>query len=214
MAKPKGGTGSGNTQPPKGKTTKPPPPKRSTSRTTSEETSTKVTEDPLLTIQPEDRGRTEVLQQEEQEIARVAAESKQPKKPEEKEPKLTPPTKKSKKAQTGKATPARSIIAPPLVQAQPQPQIPETSMQEGKPLPRIRKKKKNKRRRKRRRLKKERELRPFKRRRWKSRHHKEEGSKGSSMLRSLHCPLRPDQHRQAVRPELKANRAGDRGNLL
>ncbi|XP_057808666.1 uncharacterized protein LOC131023137 [Salvia miltiorrhiza] len=129
MAKTKGGTGSGSTQPRKKKSTKPPPPKRTTRRTASEETSTKVTEDPLLTIQPEDRGRAEVLQQEEREVARTAAESKQP---EEGEPELTLPVKKSKKAQAGKATPARSIVAPSPVQAQPQSQIPETSMQDGR----------------------------------------------------------------------------------
>ncbi|XP_057808721.1 uncharacterized protein LOC131023193 [Salvia miltiorrhiza] len=133
MAKTKGGTGSGSTQPPKGKNTKPPPPKRATRRTTSEETSAKVTEDPVLTIQPEDRGRAEVLQQEKQEIGRATVESKQSEKPGEEEPELTPLVKKSKKSQTGKATPARSIVAPPPpIQAQPQPQIPETSMQEGR----------------------------------------------------------------------------------
>ncbi|XP_057791022.1 uncharacterized protein LOC131008145 [Salvia miltiorrhiza] len=96
MAKTKGGAGSGNTQPPKKKGAKLPPPKRTTRRTASEETSTKITEDPLLKIQPEDKGRAKVLQQEEREVARAAAESTQP---EEGEPELTPPVKKSKKAQ-------------------------------------------------------------------------------------------------------------------
>ncbi|XP_057790960.1 uncharacterized protein LOC131008077 [Salvia miltiorrhiza] len=109
MAKTKG-AGSGNTQPPKKKGTKPPPPKRTTRRSASEETSTKITEDPLLKIQPEDRGRTEVLQQEEREVAKTAAESTQPG---EGEPELTPLVKKSKKGQESKATPARSTIAPP-----------------------------------------------------------------------------------------------------
>ncbi|XP_057791189.1 uncharacterized protein LOC131008320 [Salvia miltiorrhiza] len=129
MAKTKGGAGSGSNQPPKKKGAKLPPPKRTTRRTASEETSTKITEDPLLEIQPEDKGRAEVLQQEEREVARAAAESTQP---EEWEPELTPPVKKSKKAQANKATPAQSTVAPPPIQAQPQPQFPETSMQEEK----------------------------------------------------------------------------------
>ncbi|XP_057803579.1 uncharacterized protein LOC131018906 [Salvia miltiorrhiza] len=128
MAKTKG-AGSGNTQPPKKKSTKLPPPKRTTRRSASEETSTKITEDPLLKIQPEDRGRAEVLQQEEQEAAKTAAESTQPG---EGEPELTPLVKKSKKGQESKATLAQSTVAPPPVQTQPQSQIPETSMQEGR----------------------------------------------------------------------------------
>ncbi|XP_057789874.1 uncharacterized protein LOC131006760 [Salvia miltiorrhiza] len=129
MAKTKGGAGSGSNQPPKKKGAKLPPPKRTTRQTASEETSTKIAEDPLLEIQPEDKGHAEVLQQEEREVARAAAESTQP---EEGEPELTPPVKKSKKAQASRATPARSTVASPPVQAQPQPQIPEISVQEGR----------------------------------------------------------------------------------
>ncbi|XP_057803444.1 uncharacterized protein LOC131018757 [Salvia miltiorrhiza] len=136
MAKTKRETGSGSTQPPaRKKTTKPRPlTKRTTRRTTSEETSIKVTEEPIVTIQTEQKGLEDVPAMEEHEVEKETSEEmiEAPEKPvEEEQPAPTPSIKKPRKT-LKKSTPAQAAKEREVTPVLPAPLKPAPSFEEGK----------------------------------------------------------------------------------
>ncbi|XP_057803370.1 uncharacterized protein LOC131018673 [Salvia miltiorrhiza] len=136
MAKTKGETVSGSTQPPTRKrTTKPrPSTKQTTRRTASEETSIKATEEPVVTIQTEEKGLEDVSAMEEREVEKETSEEMieaLKKQVEEEQPAPTPPIKKPRKT-LKKSTPAQAAKEWKVTPKLPAPPKPAPSFEEGK----------------------------------------------------------------------------------